>query len=322
MIQRNGRINRLGTPFKKVYTYNISPEKQLEEYLKLIHRLESKIKLIRSTIGTDTPVLDESENPLEFTDTLRDIYSEDIQKRIQAINNSELESDFLLAEDEYISDLKLFHNNKNLDILYKNKVYGIPSGKWCTMPIIDFRGKNRNPRPEVLTFSELFDKENNSLGHTFVSANTQGKDIEFIPNLKALEWLRTIKEDNKKLPDNISLNKNSIKTIISQASKVYSIQDESNPEPQQQKILKILYINHFLEEQINIVRDSFRTSNVLDKQKIKNLCRKIIKTSTQQKTDLKSINELISIAKKTFIKENQVKIEKTKQVLFYVRKNT
>jgi tetratricopeptide (TPR) repeat protein len=47
MIQRNGRINRLGSSFEKVLISNMKPSKDLELYLKLVTRLEYKINTIK-----------------------------------------------------------------------------------------------------------------------------------------------------------------------------------------------------------------------------------------------------------------------------------
>jgi hypothetical protein len=56
------------------------PEAKLDSaILKLIQRLEGKIDtLFSNTIGTDTPVLAEPENPIEYTDSVSDIYSHDL----------------------------------------------------------------------------------------------------------------------------------------------------------------------------------------------------------------------------------------------------
>jgi CRISPR/Cas system-associated endonuclease/helicase Cas3 len=72
MIQRNGRINRLGSQYEKVYVHNMAPEKQLETYLKLVKRLEQKINKIKHTIGTDQSILSEVENPIEYIDQADD----------------------------------------------------------------------------------------------------------------------------------------------------------------------------------------------------------------------------------------------------------
>ena len=321
MIQRNGRINRLGTPFDTVYVYNIGPEDQLEEYLRLIHRLESKIKLIKSTIGTDTPILDEDANPLEFTDSLKDIYSEDLQKRIEAIKDAESESDFLLAEDEYVSDLKLFHNSASESD--KKIVYGIPLGKWCMMPKTKFRGDSQRDRPAVMALSQLLDQNKRLLGHAFLSTSRTGGKVEMVQTLQALEWLKTNKDDNKKELDKLTLPKMNIKETVSRISLFYRNEEEiADIEPQQGKVLNIMYQNQFSEKDINDVRELFSSTNTLDKQKTSQLVRKIMRADKAGKIDNESIKKLVSLVKNgPEEKVDPIKINDTKQVLFYVKDN-
>ncbi len=53
MIQRNGRINRLGSTYDEVLIANARPNDDLETYLKLVRRLERKlIQLIRQLVMT------------------------------------------------------------------------------------------------------------------------------------------------------------------------------------------------------------------------------------------------------------------------------
>ena len=66
MIQRAGRIDRIGSPFKKIYVYNFFPEEELEDLLRLVEVLENKIRNIDSSIGLDTTVLGEEVNPKVF----------------------------------------------------------------------------------------------------------------------------------------------------------------------------------------------------------------------------------------------------------------
>jgi ERCC4-related helicase len=81
MIQRNGRINRLGSKFEEIFIFNFRPTEQLESYLQLVSKLQDKINLIRYTIGSDQSVLDEDPIPQDFTE---DLYSRDEKKRLEA----------------------------------------------------------------------------------------------------------------------------------------------------------------------------------------------------------------------------------------------
>ncbi len=66
MIQRAGRIDRIGSSFEKIFVYNFFPEEELEDLLRLVEILENKIRNIDSSIGLDATVLGEAVNPKVF----------------------------------------------------------------------------------------------------------------------------------------------------------------------------------------------------------------------------------------------------------------
>ncbi|MBW1676113.1 MAG: helicase [Deltaproteobacteria bacterium] len=76
MIQRAGRIDRLGTPFDILNIYNFFPEKGLEKLLKLVKKLQHKLTQINDTIGLDSSVMGEVADPKTFN-TLDRIAAED-----------------------------------------------------------------------------------------------------------------------------------------------------------------------------------------------------------------------------------------------------
>ena len=154
MIQRNGRIDRLGSEHEAVVIYNVHPEAHLETYLRLVQRLEQKIDRIKSTIGTDVPILGEEAKPLEYIDQ--------IESRQQALKMADLydaeqsegvygsminEEDLFLSEDEYINDLRLFL--KEADQPTKQRIERLPLAKWGYMPL---RASNLKS-PPVISFN-------------------------------------------------------------------------------------------------------------------------------------------------------------------------
>ena len=66
MIQRAGRIDRIGSPYKEIYVYNFFPEDELEELLKLVQALQTKIIDIDDSVGLDQTVLGEEIHPKVF----------------------------------------------------------------------------------------------------------------------------------------------------------------------------------------------------------------------------------------------------------------
>jgi superfamily II DNA or RNA helicase len=76
MVQRAGRIDRLGSAFETLTIYNLFPDRALEDLLGLVKSLTSKIDIINQTGFLDASVLGEVVTPRDFN-TLRRIADED-----------------------------------------------------------------------------------------------------------------------------------------------------------------------------------------------------------------------------------------------------
>lgn len=73
VIQRVGRVDRLGSPYDKVYLTNMMPlnsdasdPRSLEHFLGVIRKLLTKLVAIRETIGLDASTLGEEAEPRDF----------------------------------------------------------------------------------------------------------------------------------------------------------------------------------------------------------------------------------------------------------------
>jgi hypothetical protein len=76
MVQRAGRIDRLGSSFDSLHIYNMFPERALEDLLGLVRSLTAKIEVINQTGFLDASVLGEVVTPRDFN-TLKRIADED-----------------------------------------------------------------------------------------------------------------------------------------------------------------------------------------------------------------------------------------------------
>lgn len=76
MVQRAGRIDRLGTTFATLSIFNMFPERALEELLGLVRSLTAKIEVINQTGFLDASILGEVVTPRDFN-TLKRIADED-----------------------------------------------------------------------------------------------------------------------------------------------------------------------------------------------------------------------------------------------------
>lgn len=317
MIQRNGRINRLGSTFDKVYVYNLAPESKLESYLHLVQRLEGKINLIKYTIGTDQSVLSEAVNPMEFTDTLEDIYSSDDIKRQKALEKAEEAADFLLSEDDYVLDLKRFHNDTDYPEKYKKEIYTIPKNKWAVVP-----NKGSLDVPDIISLVKLISKDK-FVDHQFVSMARDTNLFQSQTKLQILEWLKTTKENNKRIEDKITLNRQLVSQLVSEKTLSYHENDEEKaPTKTELDVLRIMSETQYLQEDINTVMKGFQTRNSYDIRKIKVLTKVVSKLKKENKAYNDSLKELISLCKATIENLDQpIKPDKVEPIMYYSKYN-
>jgi ERCC4-related helicase len=318
MIQRNGRVNRLGSVFSEVNVFNMKPESELDGYLRLIQRLEGKINIIRNTIGTDTPVLEEPENPIEYADSISDIYSHDLQKRLQALEDAEKASDYLLSEDEFVADLKKFSRDDQFSDAYKKEIFGISAGKWGLMP------RDSIPRPSILGLCELRAVSDPEIvvGHQFVEVDAQVQTVKAVSSLRALELLRTTADDSKREIDRTALEKEKAKKLIEQGSRSYSDSEETGAlVGQEREVLRILFSLQYSEEQIDLVRDSFRTKDVFFKKEIETLKRQLMakaKSGSSPQLEIKALLAKAEEVRKGEAHEEAIEVGSSHLVLGYV----
>lgn len=66
IVQRVGRIDRLMSDFAEVTAAVFLPEKELEDLLGLLEKLETKIQKVAEVVGIESTILGEKENPKNF----------------------------------------------------------------------------------------------------------------------------------------------------------------------------------------------------------------------------------------------------------------
>ena len=98
MVQRVGRLDRIGSPHEEIGVYNFIPEDELEEILGLVDRLREKLDAINRTVGLDASVLGETPNPKDFN-ILRRLAQEDEQTLEELEAQSELAVGEFLKQD-------------------------------------------------------------------------------------------------------------------------------------------------------------------------------------------------------------------------------
>lgn len=192
MIQRNGRINRLGSPHSEIEVKNIVPHRELEQFLGLVSKLQDKISLIQATIGSDSSVLGEEINPIDY----KGIYDQDSSLATEEYLKLEQKAD-VFTDDEYIADLKDFYEKSSGEVL--SAIDKIPVNKWG---VIDPHNVSQSPASIIFTriaFSNGKDQ------FTFYRNNHLANEIDILLTGEALQILRS--NDKKRVVDRISLDK-------------------------------------------------------------------------------------------------------------------
>jgi len=124
MIQRAGRIDRIGAPHDEIIIHNFFPSDELEDLLELVRVLENKISDIDQAVGMDQKVLDEDINPKVFGTTSS--LDENTLKRIRENDQSvmdEISDDALGGGEGFWQPIRDYMDKKAQEELEK-----IPTG--------------------------------------------------------------------------------------------------------------------------------------------------------------------------------------------------
>ena len=211
MIQRNGRINRLGSVHEEIFIFNFRPTEQLESYLQLVRKLQDKINLIRYTVGTDQSILDEDPTPQDFTE---DLYSRDEKKRMAAFQKIFETSELLAAEDLFMDDLREFDRSENYDDVYKEKIKNLPKGKWGKIQM-------RKEEDDFKHLAHLIDKDNEA-GY-FFTFDTQGIQ-EQLTTAEGLLSIKATSDQDERFKDKFA-NKPATEALVNHSLIGYSVGD-------------------------------------------------------------------------------------------------
>jgi ERCC4-related helicase len=217
MIQRNGRINRLGSMHEEIFIYNFRPTEQLESYLKLVSKLQDKINLIRYTIGSDQSILDEEPIPQDFTE---DLYSRDEKKRMAAFQKIFETSELLAAKDLFMDDLREFDRNENFDASYKEKIKNLPKGKWGKVQM-------RNEDDDYVHLAHLAAGEDETFEAGYFVAFTKDKIGELLTTTEGLLSIKATSEQNERFTDKFK-NKPETEDYIRDFVKQYQFPEDGH----------------------------------------------------------------------------------------------
>lgn len=199
MIQRNGRINRLGSTYQEVKISNMKPMDELEMYLNLVHRLERKISTIRNTVGLDQGVLSAYDvNPIEF-----------IEKYYNTGALPSDEDDLLASAGKHIVNFRKFLAENQPGSPIFEEVKDMPVGKWNYLPAVSKFSDKAIALIKVDGETSRSKQQFSNIFFVKMSKGDYGFDVAtYIDSTTALDYIEAEPEDNERKIDRISLDRN------------------------------------------------------------------------------------------------------------------
>ena len=224
MIQRNGRINRLGSSFSKVLISNMTPEDHIELYLRLVSRLENKISIIKNSVGLDQGVLSNDDvNPIEFVESMKNLYGNDGKVATETMKDLDKDDDILSWTNDHVFVLRNYLNNTdNKEI---ERIKKIPMGKWSYLP-----HKSSFEYGRVISLQKAIGKTsitNQPITQTFFTSSEPVEPYvtEILDEQEALDFIKTTPDDNERKLDKIRTDR---QAIANRASRTAKRRAESN----------------------------------------------------------------------------------------------
>src|SRR3990170_772943 len=101
VLQRVGRVNRIGTDYKKIFVFNFFPTAQSDEHLGLEANIKAKIQAFHDTLGEDARYLTEEEEV-----TTHELFGDRLYKKLSDRKSYEGEDEGERSELEYLQKIR------------------------------------------------------------------------------------------------------------------------------------------------------------------------------------------------------------------------
>ncbi len=264
MIQRNGRINRIGSKHTEVLVENYIPGDDLETFLGLVERLRRKIELIKHIVGTDSSVLGEDIDPRAFTG----IY--DADEAVAGKAYAELENKAgTFAEDSFKQDLINFY--KTATETERRRVERIPYGTWTknvalTAPndVVTLATFSLSTNGMVVQKPFFFANEASAIG------------LDLLTRAQALRLIRSEDTERKLLPFLVNTDRHE-QVSIQSGRQIIALNGggEAGLTPTQKIVHEHARTHGWTSEEQDMLHSTIRTRNVIQQRKVNRLVRSI-----------------------------------------------
>ncbi|MCK4796889.1 MAG: helicase, partial [Spirochaetes bacterium] len=189
VLQRAGRINRVGSLYDKIYIYNFFPTAQGDEHLGLEDSIKSKIQSFYDTLGEDAKYLTDEE-----VVTSHELFGDNLYKRLNDRKNFEGEDEENTSELEYLKIIRDVRDNS--PELFETIKRLPKKARSCKMSEIE--------KDRLISF---FRK--GMLKKIFITDGIETNELAFLEAVELFKCNKHIKKEkmNKKYYDFLQINK-------------------------------------------------------------------------------------------------------------------
>ena len=175
IIQRFGRIDRIGSPNEQIQMVNFWPQLSLDEYINLKARVEAKMHMVDATAtGEDNPLTNESSDLAFRKKQLEKLQNEvvDLEDMDSTISITDLGlNDFRMDLVEYLKQKGSLEDTSTglHTVVLENKEKGLEQGVIFVLKNINYTVNIDNSN-QLHPFYLIYIKDNNEILHTHLDA--------------------------------------------------------------------------------------------------------------------------------------------------------
>lgn len=209
LIQRFGRIDRIGSPNKVVRCVNFWPAKSFEDYLHLEERIKNRMAIMNLT-GSETQQLDEEYKHMEEDNTLFDKNADRLLNELEKNSISDIESPQTLSFKDFSFEV---YRQDLIDYFEQNKEMfrKMPNGIFSGFRVQDNLFE-RIPESLVAVVGYPHREEGSNKAYTEIYLMCQPVDTNLpaaykeLNRAEILEFLRQNKKQDRFVPEWIEAN--------------------------------------------------------------------------------------------------------------------
>jgi len=285
VMQRVGRINRVGTEHERLYVFNFFPADQANAHLPLEENIKLKIQAFHDTLGEDFKYLSEDE----------EISSHNLYQKLSSKESLEADETEEQSELKYLNILRDIRDKH--EELYE-KIKRLPQKSKSGRLYAGIEKDN------TITFLRK-----GALKKFFIS---DGTDTEEIPFMQALKYLEVSPEEKKIKPpkayfDHLELNKTAFKIALSEEEEL--ITEKAVKTGNDAKVVKLLKAisrcKAFTDEQeilIEKMRKAWEDGNIPA-----SITKDVLKQTRLIKDPIKVFYEIIDIVPEKYLEARKRK---------------